>query len=47
MLFFHIIGHSLDLVITEITNGVGILTCELGTFISDHCALKVVTKVKK
>ena len=40
-------GHSLDLVITKVANGVDIFSCELGPFISDHCAVKVVTKVSK
>ena len=43
----HVYGHSLDLVITEVANGVELLSCEPGPFISDHCAIKVVTKVKK
>ena len=43
----HILGHSLDLVMTEVANGIDIFTCEPGTFISDYCVLEVVTKVKK
>ena len=33
--------------ITEVANGVALLPCEPGPFISDQCAIKVVTKVKK
>jgi hypothetical protein len=43
----HVHGHSLDLVITELANGVDLLSCEPGPFLSDHCAVKVVTRVKK
>ena len=43
----HVKGHSLDLVITEDANGVEIFSCGPGPFNSDHCALKVVTKVKR
>lgn len=39
----HIYGQSLDLVITEWRRS----SCEPGPFLSDHSAVKVVTKVKK
>ena len=37
----------LDLVITEVTNDVQIKPCEPGPFLSDHCVVKVTTKVEK
>jgi hypothetical protein len=43
----HIGGNFLDLVITEVTNGINIQSCEPGPFFFDHCAVKVVTKVEK
>lgn len=43
----HIGGNCLDLVITEATNGVAVLRCEQGPFLSDHCVVKVVINVKK
>ncbi|CAG2199519.1 unnamed protein product [Mytilus edulis] len=43
----HIHGRSLDLVITEFTNGVDLVSCEAGPFLSDHCAVKVTTRVQK
>lgn len=43
----HIHGQSLDLVITESSNGVDLISCEPGPFLSDHCAVKVVTRVQK
>ena len=43
----HVHVHSLDLVITEVANGVELLSYEPGPSISDHCAIKVVTKVEK
>jgi hypothetical protein len=43
----HIAGNCLDLVITESTNGVCVLKCEQGNFLSDHCAVHVVINVKK
>ena len=32
---------------TEIVGGVKVLLCEPGTFVSDHCAVKIITNVKK
>ena len=43
----HIHGQSFDLVITEHSNGIDIRSCEPGLFVSDHCAVKVVTRIKK
>jgi hypothetical protein len=43
----HIEGQSLDLVITELANGIELLSCEPGSFLSDHCVVKCVTKIKK
>lgn len=43
----HIAGNSLDLVITEATNGVNVISCEPGHFVSDHCSAKVVIVVDK
>jgi hypothetical protein len=43
----HVHGQSLDLVITEVANGIDILSCEPSLFLSDHCAVKVITKVRK
>ena len=43
----HTAGNCLDLVITESTNGVCVLKCEQGHFLSDHCAVHVVINVKK
>ena len=43
----HVGGNNLDLVITEVTNGVDVLKCEQGPFISDHCVVKIVVNVKK
>ena len=43
----HTKGQSLDLVIIEAANGVNIFSWQSGPFISDHCAVKVVTTVKK
>ena len=40
----HVHGHSRDLVITEVANGIDILSCP---FLSDHCAVKIVTEVRK
>jgi formyltetrahydrofolate synthetase len=42
-----VFGQSLDLVITEVANGVELVSCEPGPFLSDHRVVKVVTKVKK
>ena len=33
--------------ITELSNGIDLLLCEPGPFLSDRCAVRVVTKVKK
>ena len=43
----HTGGNSLDLVITEVANGVEVHSCQPGPFVSDHCVVKVVTNVKK
>jgi hypothetical protein len=43
----HTAGQSLDLVIMEVTNGVEILSCEPGSFVSDHCVVKCVLNVQK
>ena len=43
----HVGGNTLDLVITEATNGIEVLSYEPGPFLSDHCAVKIVTNVKK
>lgn len=43
----HTAGQSLDLVITEATNGVEILSCEPRSFVSDHCVVKSVFNVQK
>ena len=43
----HTGGNILDLVITEATNGVYVLSCEPGTLVSDHCIVKVTLNVKK
>lgn len=43
----HIGGNSLDLVISEASNGVNIISCEPNSFVSDHCAVKIITNVKK
>ena len=37
----HTVGHSLDLVITEIENGITVKQCVPGPYISDHCVVKV------
>ena len=42
----HVAGNSLDLVITEVVNGVEVLYCESGAYVSDHCAVKVKTNVQ-
>lgn len=36
----HIGGNTLDLVITEATNGVEVLLCEPGALVSDHYVVK-------
>lgn len=43
----HTEGNTLDLVISEATHGIEINSCEPGPFFSDHCVVKVVTKVQK
>ena len=43
----HTAGQCLDLVITEITNGVQLQSCEPGAFVSDHCVVKCILKVQK
>jgi len=43
----HVAGNSLDLVLTEAGNRVDVLSCEPGNFVSDHCSVKIVTKVEK
>ena len=43
----HTGGNFLDLVITEVTNGIQIQTCEPGPFLSDHSVVKVTTKEDK
>ncbi|XP_060556715.1 uncharacterized protein LOC132717301 [Ruditapes philippinarum] len=43
----HTAGNCLDLVITESINGVCVLKCKQGPFLSDHCAVHVVINVKK
>ena len=43
----HVAGNSLDLVITEVVNGVELLSCESGAYVSDHCAVKVKINVQK
>lgn len=40
-------GNTLDLVLTEEVNGVDVLSCQPGPFLSDHCAVKIETNVKK
>ncbi|XP_052782951.1 uncharacterized protein LOC128219177 [Mya arenaria] len=40
-------GNVLDLVISEVTNGINVLSCEQGPYISDHCVIKVITYVKR
>jgi len=37
----HTAGHSLDLVMTEIENGITVKQCVPGPYISDHCVVKV------
>lgn len=43
----HICGNPLDLVVTETTNGVDVLSCEPGIFVSNHRLVKVTLNVKK
>ena len=42
-----VFGQSLDLVITEVANGVELISCEPGPFLSDHRVVRVITKVNK
>ena len=43
----HTSGNYLDLVITEVSSGVKVVSCAQGPFISDHCVVKLVLNVQK
>ena len=43
----HESGHSLDLVFTETLREMKIISCKLGTYLSDHCTIECLLSLKK
>ena len=43
----HRSGHTLDLVITEHHSNMKVISCDAGSFISDHCSVEFILSVEK